>query len=294
MRLPEAMPPQKSAVIHQLVTSLATVPGVVAVVLGGSYASNEQTSSSDVDLGLYYWQAAPFATAEIRRIARGVARRGSEPTVTDFYEWGAWVNGGAWIDTDAGKVDLLYRNVDQVSKTIQDAGAGIIEHDYEQQPATGFYSVAYLAETQICLALHDPAADIARLKQAVAIYPPKLKQRIVADSLWGAEFSLHAARGFAAACDVYGSIGCIVRSAACLTQALFALNERYFLSDKRAVQTLATFPLLPPSYLTRMTAILSHPGASSMQLTHAVAQLTALWKDVVISAGALYQPKYVI
>jgi hypothetical protein len=36
------------------------------------------------------------------------------PVVTGTYEWGPWVNGGAWIQTSAGKVDFLYKNLDQV------------------------------------------------------------------------------------------------------------------------------------------------------------------------------------
>ena len=77
-------------------------------------------------------------------------------TVTGFYEWGAWVNGGAWIHNPVCKVDFLYRNLDQVKRTIDDAKRGILHHDYAQQPAYGFYSVIYLAETQICLPLYDP------------------------------------------------------------------------------------------------------------------------------------------
>jgi hypothetical protein len=35
-----------------------------------------------------------------------------------MYEWGQWVNGGAWIHTPAGKLDLLYRNIDQVKRVL--------------------------------------------------------------------------------------------------------------------------------------------------------------------------------
>jgi hypothetical protein len=51
--------------------------------------------------------------------------------VTGFYEWVAWVNGGAWIETESSKVDILYRNLDQVRKTIRQAQQGIYQHDME-------------------------------------------------------------------------------------------------------------------------------------------------------------------
>ena len=111
-------------------------------------------------------------------------RASDDPVVTDFYGWGPWVNGGAWIHTDAGKLDLLYRNLHQVRQTIDEAQRGIVHHDYYQQPVYGFYSVIYLAETAACIPLHDPMGRIANLKRKVAKYPSALRQRIVGDSLW--------------------------------------------------------------------------------------------------------------
>jgi hypothetical protein len=80
----------------------------------------------------------------------------TDQEVTGFYVWGAWVNGGGWIHTPSVKVDFLYRNLDQVQRTINEAEQGSIQHDFDQQPAYGFYSVIYLAETKICLPLYDP------------------------------------------------------------------------------------------------------------------------------------------
>lgn len=40
------------------------------------------------------------------------------------------------------------------------------------------------------------------------------------------------ARGFAAQGDIYNTVGCLTRTATNLTQALFALNRCYYMSDK--------------------------------------------------------------
>ena len=66
-------------------------------------------------------------------------------------------------------------------------------------------------------------AEASNGQQAVELYPPLLKARILGDSLWSAEFTLQHARGFAAAGDVYSTTGCLGRIAANLTQALYAL-----------------------------------------------------------------------
>lgn len=291
--MPLALSDSKRAVLDQLVNALQQIPGVQAVVLGGSYARGAQREGSDLDIGIYYSEQAPFAIDDIRHLAGSLSQSG-DPVVTSFYEWGAWVNGGAWINTRAGKVDLLYRNLDQVQRTIDDARQGISHHDYGQQPAYGFYSVIYLAETAVCIPLYDPVHHIARLKQAVAHYPPTLKARIVADHLWSAEFTLAHARAFAATGDVYNTVGCLTRIAANLTQALFALNEVYFFGDKQVMATLATFSLLPPDYVVRIEALLAAPGATRAEFDRTVDACQQLWADVVALTQGNYGPKFMI
>lgn len=285
------LPQEKRILLEKLVDRLSRTTGIVAIVLGGSYASGTQNPSSDMDIGLYYDPAAPFAIADIRRIAAEAAL-GGKATVTGFYEWGPWVNGGAWIQTGQGKVDFLYRSVAQVEQTIAEAQQGIVHHDYDQQPAYGFYSVIYLAETQVCMPLYDPEQLIAKLKQQVAVYPPLLKQRVLADSLWSAEFTLGHARGFAAQGDIYNTVGCLTRVASNLTQALFALNERYFIRDKQVMAVVSKFPNRPSDYVPRIERILGQPGRAVQELTGSVADLEQLWYHVVSLPGVHYQPKF--
>ncbi len=285
------VPLEKQVLLRTLVDQLQAVPGMAAIVLGGSYASGAHHANSDLDIGLYYWEAEPFDLTLIRQIANNIAIEGTA-TVTGFYEWGAWVNGGAWIHTAQGKVDFLYRNLDHIQRTVDEAQQGITHHDYEQQPTHGFYSVIYLAETQICRPLYDPAGLIADLKRQVAVYPAKLKQKLVADTLWSAEFTLLFARDFAAKGDVYNTVGCLTRITANLTQALFALNEQYFMRDKQVMATIATFAVLPPNYVEQIQAILATPGSTAPALTQTVQQIEATWRRIVALTGEIYQPKF--
>jgi hypothetical protein len=285
------MHPKKQVFLEQLVEHLKQVSGIAAIVLGGSHANGTYHEDSDLDVGLYYWEQQPFSILDIKRIAGQVSIQGP-PVVTDFYQWGAWVNGGAWIQTEAGKVDFLYRNLDQVERTIEDAHQGITQHDYDQQPTHGFYSVIYLAETRICIPLYDPHSEIARLKQRVEIYPSKLREQIISNALWSAEFTLGFARNFAAGDDIYNTVGCLTRILSSLTQVLFALNERYFLSDKRVMDSLAGFSILPPGYTDQVNRILARPGETADELKSTVAALEALWQRVVSLAGEMYQSRY--
>lgn len=285
------IPEEKLHLLERIVARLSGIAGVQVVVLGGSYASRTQHAASDLDIGIYYRKDAPFSIDEIK-LAASEFSDASPAIVTGFYEWGAWVNGGAWLHTTRGKVDFLYRNIDHVRRTIEEACRGITQHDYDQQPTFGFYSVMYLAETNICLPLYDPQGLIAQMKEQVKTYPPALKTSIIKGSLWLAEFSLLFARDFAAKGDVYNTVGCITRVASNLTQALFALNDRYFIRDKQVMETISTFGMKPAEYAVRLQAILACPGGSADTLQTSVEALRTLWQEAAALAGELYQPAF--
>jgi len=290
-KLPPELPGPKRRVAVALADDLCVLPGLVALALGGSYARGRGRDDSDLDLGLYYRDAEPIDLFAVREVAERFSTDGA-PVVTDFYEWGPWVNGGAWIQTEPCRVDFLYRSVDHVTRVIESAHAGEAVWDYAQQPVYGFHSVIYLGETAACVPLFDPAGVLAQLKQQVAIYPAPLRARIIQKRLWSAEFTLQHARPAAARGDVYNTAGCLARASGDLTQALFALNEVYFVSDKSALAEIEAFENRPRDYPARIAAVLAAPGQSAAELSAAVAAFEELYRDVVNRAGSLYQSRY--
>jgi predicted nucleotidyltransferase len=288
----DALPERKRVLLEGIGVRLSKIPGVRALSLGGSYARGTAQSGSDLDIGVYYRPADSFRIEEIRRLAIELAK--ADPVVTGFYEWGPRVNGGAWIETDICKVDLLYRNLEQLEETIREAHAGGARHDFDQQPPFGFRGVIYLGELDCCIPLYDPAEELARLKRAVEKYPPALKHTIVRDSLWGAEFTLLFARGFARTGDVFNTVGCLTRIGHYLVQALFALNERYFVNDKRVFEAMTDFGLMPTRFQERIDAVLAHAGASAAELGASIEMTAALWRETVGLAGSLYQRRFAL
>ena len=286
--LPSTLPRAQREVVTSFGNRLCALPGVVALVLGGSHARGVARADSDVDLGLYYREEKPFAIDAVREVVADFQPEG-EGVVTDFFEWGAWVNGGAWIDSAAGRVDLLYREVEHVQRVIEAAWAGEPVWDYAQQPTYGFHSVIYLAETRVCIPLFDPDGALAALKARVAEYPPALRAAIVQRRLWSAEFTLRHTRAHAGRGDVYNTAGCLTRIAGDLTQALFALNEEFFISDKGALDATEQFARRPADYAARLTCVLAAPGADAAALRVQVDASGALFAELVELAGPLYQ-----
>jgi hypothetical protein len=292
LNVPLNMPAEKLGMLRAIAEALQNVPNVVAVVLGGSHASGLARPDSDIDVGVYYREAAPFSIEHVRSIAASISTPGTVPTVTEMYGWGPWVNGGAWIQTPVGKVDFLYRNLDQVQRVVEEGRQGIWRHDYDQQPPYGFRSVVYFGETFMCVPLHDSEGEIARLKQSVTEYPAALKNRIIQESLWGAELSLRFSRTFEESADVYNAAGCMTRVAQFLVHALFALNEEYFVSDKYAGRLLERFALRPPDFTPRLADVLSKLGRNSKELRKSSELLRALWLETVALTAGTYKPRF--
>ena len=250
------IPETKKKILDNIVNDLKSVDSTAAIVLGGSYCIGRANENSDLDIGIYYHQASPFDIERIKHIAKKYSIDDTL-AVTDFYQWGAWVNGGAWINTVSGEVDFLYRNIEQVKSTIEKSKNGIWENDFEQQPPFGFSSVIYLAEINYCYPLYDPYNIIQELKREVKDYPLKLKRTIIQQSLWSAEFTLWQADKYVKKQDIYNSVGCFTRALKNISDALFGLNEQYSIGDKSSIQIIGQMPKCPHKLSEQIEDILS-------------------------------------
>ena len=286
MRIPSNhLPSGKSKLLKTITNHLRRVQGVQAIVLGGSHARGTARDDSDLDIGIYYAEQHMMVLDGILDLAQMIALPEKPPTVTDFYQWGPWVNGGAWIQTHYGKVDFLYKNSDQVRRTISDAQKGIVHHDFHQHPTFGFTSLIYLAETKYCIPLLDETDLLADLKNEVAVYPQKLKANMIRNSLSSAEFTLINTAGFAERGDVFNTVGCLTRTAFYLVQVLFALNEEYYCGDKGALPAIDQFSKGPKRFSAQIETILAHPG----QDTDALLASTRTFDDLRQSVASVVE-----
>jgi len=255
---------------------LALIDGVVAVVLGGSWARGTAQSGSDLDIGIYYRAAQPPSLAALQQLAQQLDDRHLPDLLTDFGGWGPWINGGGWLRIDTQPVDWLYRDLDRVAAVVAACSAGKPTLDHQPGHPHGFHSHIYLGEVFFCRPLHDPHGVIAALKARLMPYPPLLKHALIDSFLWQAEFALAVARKAVVRNDVFYVSGCLFQNVACLVQVLYALNERFFINEKGALTEAEAFPICPSEFGAVVRSALSAPGTTPQALNNSIEQLVAL------------------
>jgi predicted nucleotidyltransferase len=258
---------------------LAAVDGVAAVVLGGSRARGQADPHSDVDLGLYYDPGRPLAIAELRALAAEVDDRHLDDAVTEIGGWGSWINGGGWLEVGGVRVDWLYRDMSIVSAIIADCTIGRFSSHYQPGHPHAFHTHMYMAEVHHARALFDRDGSFAALQARTAPYPRALQDAILRSG-WEADFALATAAKSVRRGDTFHVAGSLFRCAAVLVQMLFAANERYFLNEKRAVETAGAFPRCPPGFAATVTEVLAAPGQAPEALAANLARMEALVQAV--------------
>jgi hypothetical protein len=275
------------ALVDRVTGVLAPVPGVAAVVLGGSRARGTARDDSDFDFGIYYQRHQLPERAALQAAA---AKLG-EGSVTAMGDWGPWVNGGAWLRVGDQRVDWLFREVERVAEVIADARDGITTAEYSLGHPHAFHSHIYLGEVHFARVLHDPQHAVAALKVLTARYPPALGAEIVRRYLYDARFMLDLARPPAAAGDTYHAAGCLFRVVAAVVQVIYALNQVYFVNEKGSVEEAARMALAPERFGQRVAAILGGAGRTGQRLSASVERAAQLLAHVEALAAANGYPR---
>lgn len=258
----------------------AIVDGVVGIALGGSVASGTSDDVSDVDLGLYYHASDPPSTTRLSAIATEIDDRHLNSTITEFGEWGPWINGGGWLRVDDHKVDILFRDIEKVADVIAECKAGRAQWHYQAGHPHAFLNAIYLAELHYSVILHDRENTLAALKTTVANYPEQLRSTIVRQSLFEARFALENAAKAAARPDTVYVGGCLYRCAASLTQAIFALNSTYLMNEKGSVARSDRLRVRPPKFSAVLRGVMARPGDTAERLLTSIDKLSALTASV--------------
>ncbi len=236
--------------VATLVEQVGRVPGVKAVTLGGSRARGMARPDSDWDFGLYY--QGQLDTDAIR--ALGYTGHVSEPG-----DWGRIVNGGAWLEVERERVDLLYRDLDIVEHWIAESHAGRFDIDRVGGHVAGLPTYVLAGELALGTVLRGslPRPSFsAELRHAA---PPRWEG--------DAAFSLLVAEQQGARGDVAACAGLLARAILAVAHARLAARGTWALNEKG---------LIARAGLEEAAEILTAVGWTPARLQDSVAKIRHL------------------
>ncbi|REE56423.1 nucleotidyltransferase-like protein [Paenibacillus taihuensis] len=265
-------------IIAAIAKKLRHIQGIEAVVLGGSRARGTHTPASDIDIGIYYNSSEELDLTALRAIAAELHDDG-DAVLTDIGGWGPWVNGGGWLTVQGFAVDFIYRDLQRVARVMDQCLAGEVTIDYHPGHPHGYTNALYVSEAAVCRILWDATGMLSGLKASTSPFPPVLKQALIDKFLWEADFSYLISKKGIARLDVSYIAGCCYRAVSCLNQALFALNETYWMNEKGAVLIADQFPLAPRDYRNRVDEVFAGLSADATKLETSLLHLHALIQE---------------
>jgi hypothetical protein len=258
--------------LQELADRLVAVPGVLAVVLGGSRARGMHTEESDVDLGLYY--RPDLDVTALGHLAQEVA--GVDATVTRPGEWGPWVDGGGWLHVDGTAVDWIYRNLDRVNTAWTDAQAGQFSFHFQIGHPLGVPDFSYVGEVALGRVLADPTGELTSLHTVTQNYPPRLRDAVILRALWEADFDLMIAAKAVSRSDTTYLAGCLFRAVELCAHALHAHAGQWLINEKGAIHAAGNLPATPTNFAERAHHILARIGRTPAELRSAITQTNDL------------------
>jgi hypothetical protein len=205
--------------MEHLAGRLAEIPGVIAVTLGGSRAQGTERPDSDWDFGLYYRSGIDPADVEAL---------GWPGQVTGPDGWGPVVNGGAWLTVDGARVDLCYRDLDEVLHQVAEAEKGRFEIEPLPTYVAGIPTYVLAGELALCRVL---VGELPRpsFPDTLALAAPPVWRQQGFMSLYTA--AAHAERG-----DVTAAVANMARAIITEAQALLAERHQWVLNEKSIVE----------------------------------------------------------
>jgi len=209
---------ESDAFLAMLGERLAAIPGVVAVTLGGSRARGTHRPDSDWDFGLYYRDTID---------ADDVRGLGFPGEVASPGDWAHPMNGGAWLTVENRPVDLLYRDLSDVERSMREADAGRWELFRVPGFLCGMASYVPAGEVAIGRVLHGDLPSYA--------FPDLLAERGPTKWRWEAAFAVRHARAHARLGDIAACLGKLAQAVVAEGHARLLERKIWALNDKRVV-----------------------------------------------------------
>ena len=226
--------------LHQrLADAVVTMPGVVAVGLGGSRASGLADEASDTDLYAFFRHPLPTAvdrhTALTAVFSAGDVREDTTFGLEDH------------VVLADHLIEVVYLDLDDLTHQV--------DHAYADGLADEGYATAFLHTVTSSIVLADPAGDLATLRERLTTYPEATRRRMIATlppllDIYLAQLDTAAARQ-----DLTSVQQRRTHVQTVYFSLLFAVNRRYHPGEKRLLDHGESCPVRPADHRRRWTRV---------------------------------------
>jgi hypothetical protein len=247
-------PDDDQAFVAHVTDRLGSLPGVKAVALGGSRATGTHRPDSDWDFAAYY--RGGFSPESLRAL-------GWPGEVSEVGGWGGGVfNGGAWLQIGARRIDVHYRDLDDVEHQLSEARQGRFGIERLMFHLAGIPTYLVVAELAVNQVLHG---ELPR-----PTYPEALR-RHAPEQWWGtAQLTLSYARAAHAEHGHLTDCAGAIATAACQTaHAVMAARGQWVTNEKK---------LLDRAGLRSIDRVLAKLAPDPQVLTTAIDETASLLK----------------
>ena len=245
---------------HRVASRLAALPGVEAVALGGSRASQTHRPDSDWDVAIYYRDG--FSPAHLRAV-------GWPGEIRELGGWGGGV-GGAWLTVEERHVDVHYRDLSDVERRVAEARDGRYSVERSLFHLAGIPTYILVAELTVNIVLHG---QIPKPEYPLAL-------RRTASKRWWDDFhhTLDYARNAYARTERLAQCAGVIATAACqAAHAVLAARGEWITNEKA---------LLDRAGLRDLDEILCNVEPTAESLERAIAETSAVCTERFLEAEA--------
>jgi hypothetical protein len=242
-----AAPRLVSPGMADLVESLMNATGVVAVARAAGATAGGEEAPGEPPYLVYY--RGSLEAGEIRGL-------GFEGEVSEPGAWGRLLNGGASLEVEGRRVEVLYRDLEVVEHWVAEASEGRYERDEVDGWVTGMPTYVLAGELASAEAL---AGELPRpeLPDALRDSAPEDWERVAARAL-------EVAEGLAARGDVAACAGLLAKAAIAAAQARLVARGEWALSEAGIVRRAG---------LGRAESIIAATGDRPLDLERAVSRM---------------------
>lgn len=247
------------AMIDTLTEALRqTVDGRYAIALAGSFAKGNADKGSDIDFFMFVEN--PKSYEERVKIIQSIADKDKPVWVSESFEESAW--GGTMDFFYQGiPVETTVRTLSQMNQVLDDCLKGKFEVIPALWTTNGYYTYIYLSELSFIKPIDDPDGILVEYQKKISPYPKKLQQSIVKtffdrSNMWLDNFHYISAIERE---DIMFTGSIVKATVLDMVQVIFALNEAYFVGDKKLELQLSHLNYCPHKLSENIEFLMSAP-----------------------------------